>query len=416
MRISTMMEYKSQLASINKQTSDLNNINERINTSKKLINSSDNPILAQRIKSTEDYINQINAFEQNTTNAQNRFNLLESSVKQSLDVVGRVRELIRSAQSDTASPTDRQNMVKELSGLLKNLRGFANTKDPSGDYIFSGTSTNTPSFTYVNGVYEYTGSQTTTSINVSETINQTYNESGQTVFGDIRQGNGIYTITQSGTPNTGTAETSTGEVTSQTDYVQDTYTLSFVTNGNGDLAYQVTGASSGQVIPVPPATTPTDAIAYQSGDAITFNGISFTVTGAPDVGDSFVIAPSTSQNALETINQVVSVIGSSINNNVEKAAYHQQLSQLSASVDQIDSHLTNYLSEIGYRSATVDTQITANKNIIIDQTKILSNLSDADLTKLVPEMKQKMLGLEITSQSYTKLSELFSELMRMSLS
>lgn len=414
MRIPTLIQYKSQLDSISSQSDELTLLQRKINSNKKLINSSDDPVLSQRIKSTQDYINQINAFQQNTTNAQNRFNLIESSIKRSLDSVARVRELIRGAQSDTASPTDRQNMVKELRGLLNNLNGYANTKDGSGDFIFSGTSTTTAPFSTVNGVFQYMGSQSSSQIEISETISQRYNESGQEVFGDIRLGNGSFTIHQGSTPNLGTAETGVGTVTNFSNYVEDDYTLTFVTNGDGQLAYQVIGANSGQVIPAAPATVPTDAVEYHSGDAIAFNGISFMVTGAPEVGDTFEIQPSQTQNALETIRQVTETIGMNITTNAEKANYHQELSQLSASVDQINNHLTNYLSDIGYRTATVETEVSWNQTVVEDQTMILSHLSDADLAALVPEANQKMLSLQITSESYIKLSQLFAELMRSS--
>lgn len=414
MRIPTIMQYKTQTNSISRQTEDVDTLNQRINSGKKLINSSDDPILAQRIKSTQDYINQIQAFEQNTTIAANRTNLLEASTQRSLDAVGRIRELIRGAQSDTASPVDRQNIVRELRGLLNNVAAYANTKDSSGEYIFSGTSTTTRPFASVNGVYQYVGSQEAVSINISETISQLYGESGQRIFGDIRLGNGDFTIQQSSTPNTGTAETSVGAITNQTQYVEDTYTLTFVTNSNGRIGYQIVGSSSGQVIPTPPATTPTNAPDYASGDAITFNGLTFTVSGAPAVNDSFVISPSGNQNALETINQLINTIGTPITNDVDKAAYHQLLSQLSASMDQISDHLTNYLSEIGYRNATIDTEVDSNKNIVDNQTIILGKLSNADQTQLLTDFKQKMLNLELTSQSYSKLSELFTELLKTS--
>lgn len=414
MRVPTYIQFKTQLDSMSRQSEDINSLSQRINSGKKLINSSDDPILSQRIKSTQNYINQITAYEHNTATAQNRTKEMEGSIQSSLSGLDRIKELIKSAQSDTASATDRANIVKELRGLLNNQMSYANTKDSLGEYIFSGTSSTTVPFGTMNGAYHYFGSKESSMISISPTINQIYSESGQAVFGDIRLGNGDFVINEGATPNTGTAETSTGEITDRTNYVEDTYTLTFVTNGNGRVGYQIVGANEGQVIPVPPATTPTDAPDYQSKDAITFNGMTLSISGNPDVGDSFVIEPSPKQNVLETINQLITTISNPITNDVDKSKYHQQLNQLGASIDRASEHLTNYLSDLGYRGATIDTEISSNETIVQNQTVILGDLSNADLTKIIPEYKQKMLSLDLTSQSYTSLQALFEQILKSS--
>lgn len=414
MRIPTYIQFKTQLDSMSRQSEEINTLSQKINSDKKLINSSDDPILAQRIKSTQDYINQISAYDHNTATARNRTSAIEGCVQHSLDAVDRIKELIKSAQSDTASSTDRANIVKELRGLLSNLKSYANTRDALGEYIFSGTSSTTMPFGSVNGVYQYFGSQESSMISISPTINQIYSESGQTVFGDIRLGNGDFVINEGSTPNTGTAETSSGAITDRANYVEDTYTLTFVTNGAGHLAYQVVGANSGQVIPAPPATTPANAPDYQSKDAVTFNGLSITISGDPNVNDEFIISPSPKQNIFQTVNQLIDTISMSITNDVDKSKYHQQLNQLGSSINRAGEHLTNYLSDIGYRTATIDTEVISNQNIIQDQTLILGNLSDADLTQLIPEYKQKMLSLDLTSQSYTQLQALFAQILKSS--
>lgn len=414
MRVPTYIQFKTQLDSLSRQSEEISTLSQRINSDKKLINSSDDPILAQRIKSTQDYINQISAYEHNTATAQNRTSVIEGSIQHSLDGLARIKELIKSAQSDTASATDRANIVKELRGLLNNLASYANTKDALGEYIFSGTSSTTVPFGTMNGAYHYFGSKESSMISISPTIDQIYSESGQAVFGDMRLGNGDFVVKEGSTPNTGTAETSTGAITDRSNYVEDTYTVTFVTNGSGNLAYQVIGANSGQVIPAPPATTPANAPDYLRNDEITFNGLTIAISGEPNVNDEFIISPSPKQNVLETINQLISTISMPIANDVDKSKYHQQLSQLGASVDRANEHLTNYLSDIGYRAATIDTEVSSNQTIIQNQTLILGNLSDADLTQLIPEYKQKMLNLDLTSQSYTQLQALFTQILKSS--
>lgn len=412
MRVPTIIQFDNQIASLSKQSEAINKLQAQLNTGKKLNHSSDDPVLARNIRSTEDYIERLNTYTNNTTLAQNRAKIVEGGIQGSLEVVNRIKVLIHAAQSDTTNETDRANIAKELQGLMNSLSGFANTKDSQGNYVFSGTSTDTTPFSKVNGAYEYMGSHEVTTIDVSTTVNLLYTDSGQRVFGDIRKGNGYFTIEQGSTPNTGTADTSVGLINSQTNYVEDTYTLSFVTNSNGDLAYQVVGAASGQVVPTPPATTPADAPIFQAGESISFNGISMTVNGQPNVGDSFIIAPSQNQNALESLNQLIGVVGMDINNPVDRASYHQKLSQLSAGFDQVSAHLTDYLSDVGYRATTIDSQATANEALVNNQKIVLNSLSDVDVTKAMPELSQHYLLLQLTTQSYTQLRDLFTEMLK----
>lgn len=408
MRIPSHTQFKNQVDLLNTKSNDLSNTQSRIDSGKNLINSSDNPVLAQSIKSAKDYISLLKSYDKNVLQAQNRTNLAEFSINGCLNEISRAAELIKSAQTDTLNNSDRQHIATELQGILKNIASLANTFDAStGVYIFSGNSTSVVPFSIVGNSYQYMGSTEATYISTSLDTDVIYNESGQNVFGNIKLGNGTFTITQGSTPNTGTAETSAGIVTDISAFVPDTYTLSFSSDGLGNTVYQVTGASTGQVIPVAPASDPI----YTPGATISFNGISFQVQGTPNPGDQFVIAPSVNQNALETINQVISVLNQPYYNDVQKASFHQQIGQLSASLGQISTQLTNYLSEIGYRSKQLDTQQTFNTTFLDDQQAILDKYESSDLVDLISEMEKIKTSLLLSQKVYMTLQEYFQQLL-----
>ncbi len=410
MRLPSIIQYRDQVNILTSQMESFTKVSKQAEGQSLVLDSSDDPVLSISIKSTEDYIQRTSAYQSNTTNAQNRTAEVTQAIQGSMDAISKVRELVTRGLNDTASATDRSNTARELEGVLKSILAFANTKDSTGSYIFSGTSTTTQPFVKSNGVYSYQGSMDSTNIDISQLVSVKYSDSGQNVFGNIPLGNGTFTINEGSTPNTGTAETSPGTVTSRVNYVEDTYTVTFVTNSNGRVGYQVVGANEGQVIPAPPLTTPADAPDYVSGDSIAFNGINFDITGAPDVGDTFVITPSTQQNAIETLRQLVTVMQSEINNPNDRARLHQNLTQLNSAVEQISAHLSNYLSDVAYRSLTIDNETTSNKNIITQQTIILKNLSypEGSDVSLYSQLSQIQLNMQMTQTVYKKMSDLYS--------
>jgi flagellar hook-associated protein 3 FlgL len=412
MRIPTYINSRHQADMLNRQYDLVNRLQTKISSGKKLIDSSDDPVLASTIKATKDYIAHLDTYKNNLIIGQARSKVMEAGVSGSINSVTRAAELVKAAQSDTTNNADRLNMAKELEGIVSSLMGYMNTRDANGDYVFSGTNTKSQSFAFVNGAYEYLGSYEQATINVSPTTSIIYNENGQSVFGDMRQGNGSVVISQGSVPNVGSAETSVATTSNISAYPADTYTLTFVTNSSGKLAYQVIGAVGGQIIPAPPQTSPADAPEYQAGNSISLNGINFTINGDPALGDNFVIAPSKKQNILETLRQTIEVLKSPVTSSVEKAAYHQKIGELSASISGAGTYLTHYLSEVGYREREIETQDSITSADMLTQKTLLDKYESADQFELISDLTASMTSLQLTQQVHTKLQEFFETLLK----
>ena len=402
MRIPTVTQFQTQIQLMNAQMLQIQTLQAQAETGSKIQNSSDDPVLASQIKAVDDYISSLGNYTINGTLAQNRYSLFSSSLETGIDVMDNVRELTQAAQNDTLNNSDRVNLANELQSDLERMLAIANTQDGNGNYIFSGYNSNVPAFVQQGGMYQYQGGSEATSVYISPTITTTYNESGNDVFGKICLGNGEFTVTIPGT-NTGTGVSSAGSILSTSAYVSDTYTISYVTNSAGNLAYKVVGANSGQVIPAPPATVPADAPDYEAGADLTFNGLTVTISGRPNAGDSFQITPSTSQNMFNTLQNMINTLRTPINNAAEQAVFHQNMTQSSASLYQVTDQLRSYLSGVGSRSATVDSQVKTNNETITNQKIILGQLADADMAAVTSSLMQQNVELEATQQIYIKI-------------
>ncbi len=412
MRIPTYSSSRHQADLMNRQMELLNRLQTQIQTGNKLIDSSDDPVLARTIKMTNDYIDHIQSYTTNIVMGMNRTKLIESAIDGSINSLSRAGELVKSAQSDTKSNSDRASMALELQGILDTLVSQVNTRDTDGNYLFSGMAAKTESFSLTNGSYTYNGSMQASYIETSSSSNVVYNENGQYVFGEMREGNGIVTVKQGTSPNQGTAEVSIPTMSNPSAYHGEQLTISFVTNSAGEMAYQVVGSISGQVIPPPPATIPADAPAYKSGMTLSFSGMNMTIQGTPKAGDTFEIAPAGRQNILETLRKTIDLLKTPINNDSDKAAYHQQLANLSESLTGASHSLSGYLSEVGYRERELDNIQKQNDTAVFNQKEILSKLQSVDQAEVISDYYGTMNALKTTQESYSKLRDFFEELFK----
>lgn len=410
MRISTSQFYRDQAAAINKRYEEIGRlmmINER---GEKLLLPSDDPVLASRAASITDSISQLKSYEQNEILSTGRVDFFKSSMDITVGATNQIISVIQSAENDTLSDDQRQVLAANLSTYMNVLLGAANTKDSNGDYIYAGFNGDAQPYIVQNGSYQYQGTLDTTSITIGQNVNVLYAESGFTVFGQIPTGNGTFAITGSGS-NTGTAYTTPGEIVNPGAYIADTYTLSFVTNGSGQLAYTISGVSSGQVIPPPPATIPTNAPAYINGDDITFNGLTFNVTGTPDVGDSFQIAPSQNQNIFNSLQQLITLLQTPIGSSqTNLAAFHQSLGQLSGTFANAFDNFVDYRAQVGTRAQLIDAQKTANTEMRNNLISIKTNLIGVDETDIISQIAQQRLSLEVTAGTYRLIEETMREM------
>lgn len=412
MRIPTMMQGKHHAEMLASQYEHINQLQEKINSGKRLLSSSEDPILSMHIKSMKDYLANIESYKANISMSINRTKVMETSITNSLNSLSRAMELIKAAQTDTSSNADRSNMAAELQGILNGLEAYMNTRDADGTYIFAGTNSNMRPFSNVDGIYEYLGALETANVQVAEDQTVLFSQSGQHVFGDIWQGNGSFIITGGAVPNQGTVESTLGFINDAAAYDRDTYTITFVTNSQGKIGYQITGANQGQVIPPPPATLPDDAPTYESGKTISVNGMSFELKGEPVVGDQLVVSPSHKENILETLRKTIHMLKNPVDSPTAKAEFHQNMEQLAATVQNASKHLTYQLTEIGYQGRLLENIETENTNELTSRKITLAKYEGADQYELISDLSQSMTTLQLTQQSQAKLQEFFDAMMK----
>lgn len=413
MRVPTNVFFQDKMALVNSHYERLSKLLEQQSSEKKLLAPSDDPVLAGRIKLVEEYIKDLNSFKQNEVIAANRTKLFQSSIDGAASTTDQVKQALQRAASDLISDDDRKALAGTLKSYMNNLLNAANMKDSNGEYIYSGFNGSSQPYVIQNGTYQYQGTLNSTLINIGQFASVLYGESGHTVFGNIQMGNGTFTVT-GGVGNTGTASTTTGSVVNQSAYVEDTYTIAFVTNSSGKVGYTITGLNSGQVIPPLPTPIPGGAPDYVNKADITFNGMSINISGTPNVGDTFQIQPTQNQNIFDTLQSAITLLETPIGSDKTKqAAYHQSLTQLRGTVEQAFSHFLGYQSDVGIRGRMIDDQRILNERLRNEHEQMRSELADVEIFDVVSEITRETAFLQSTMESYKLIEKALIEILRL---
>ena len=187
MRVGTASLYTGIQQRLQRLTADLRSLNEKIATAKKLNRPSDDPIALVDAMQFKTATRQMDQYGRNLKTAASWFNVSESALSQTLDLVGRAREIAVLMNSTTQNAETRDAAAVEVGHLLDQAISLGNTQ-LSGRYVFSGFETATAPFTkvMVGGVEtaQYNGDTNDFQVQIGKDENLTAGKNGQTVLMD----------------------------------------------------------------------------------------------------------------------------------------------------------------------------------------------------------------------------------------
>jgi flagellar hook-associated protein 3 FlgL len=118
--------------------------------------------------------------------AMRRYTAEETALSASNDILIRLKELGIQGANDTLAPDDRKAISVEMKALRDQLLSLGNTRDDSGNYLFSGTRVNTPAFAEdATGKVLYQGDQTQTRIPAGVERTVQFTRAGTDVFSRV---------------------------------------------------------------------------------------------------------------------------------------------------------------------------------------------------------------------------------------
>ncbi len=402
MRISTNQMYQRGLNNILDLQQRVMKLQEQQFTGLKVLSPSDDPVASAQIELMNNRIGATESLQKNRQAVDSALSLEEGILSNTIISLQRLRDIQVQAGNGALSEEDRKTLAVEANSLLSQLQDYANTKDANGNYMFSGgQSTVLPISLNSSGQFVYNGDSTQRFQDVTHSLKVATNDTGDNVFMRIINGNGFFTVGQSGTPNTGTAVVSTGSVVNPSAYISDNYTMTFALNTLGQKVVMVTGAASGNVIP--PSGLSDDAPLYQDGAVVNFNGMELTVSGTPEAGDSFVINPAKNESVFSTVQRMIANLNKPYTSAVEKAAIETENNQLLSQIDKALNHLSNVQADLGARLNQLANADNANTNLLDISRAALKLLREIDPYQVASDVTLQIYNLQIAQKSYVQI-------------
>ncbi len=397
-RISSQQVFQGGIDRLQDLNAGLQKTQQQIATGKRVINPSDDPVAAARILKLDQETAQIGQFQRNVDLAENRLEQEESTLSDVTNLIERVRELTVQAGNGALSADDRNSIASELRQRLDQLASLGNTRDASGEYIFSGFKGNTPAFGQnISGDWVYQGDEGQRSLEIDTGVKVAISDSGKEIFSGIATGEPTF-VASASPANTSGGRISTGMVIDQ-DAFNSFYagnTDDVVVDINDDGTYELRFRSDD------PAGAGFAAGPYISGESIDAVGIQFEITDA-EAGDRFEIQTSEKQSMFTSIEKLIY--------GLENVASGQPAFDdlISSSLVNLDNSLEKVLAtqtEIGGRLNALEStrEFLAASSVYTDQ--IRSELRDVDYAEAVSRLSFQSFVLEAAQLSFAQVSRL----------
>ena len=393
MRISSIEQFQQGIDSILNQQAKLNQTQLQLATGKKVLKPSDDPAVATQLLNLSSLKANNLQYDRNINTALNELELQESVLASSGNVLQRVRELVIQANNATQSSQTREAIADEISNLADELLQLANTKSPSGEYIFAGYNSRTPAFAKSDAGFVYQGDQGQRLLQVSEDTQLAVRDNGADLFQGMMTGDGRFLL-ETPASNTGDGIV---KMSSAIDAISDDYNIVFIqANAADPITYSVSGAALGVV------ATGT----YQSGEAISSNGVSIEIEGAPTNGDSYQVNRSVRQDVFQSVQSIADALLAGGDAVAQSSKRVNDLGQSISTMDQALEHLQSRRTIVGNRLQALDTRASENADGLLRLERQTSELNDLDFAEAVSRLNLQTTALQAAQQAYIKIQGL----------
>jgi flagellar hook-associated protein 3 FlgL len=147
------------------------------------VKPSDAPDKAALVTRLESELARNEGYQQTLKSVNVRLTAEETALKNTSDVMFRMKELAVQAGNDTLSAQDRQSIAVELNSLREQILSLANSQDSNGNYLFSGSRATEPAFGKdASGRVIYQGDHARMKVNVGDNRRMNLNMAGSDAF------------------------------------------------------------------------------------------------------------------------------------------------------------------------------------------------------------------------------------------
>jgi flagellar hook-associated protein 3 FlgL len=183
MKISTGLYFDRSTQQLGGVQARLTKVQEQLSTGLQIVKPSDAPDKASLVTRLEGELARQASYQDTLKSVNVRLTAEETALKNTSDVMYRIKELAVQAANDTVGAQDRQSIALEMTNLREQILSLANSQDANGNYLFSGSKAGSPAFSKdSSGRVNYQGDQARMQVNVGDNRRMNLNMPGSDAF------------------------------------------------------------------------------------------------------------------------------------------------------------------------------------------------------------------------------------------
>ena len=403
-RISSQQIFSGGINRLQELNAGLNNTQQQISTGQRVNKPSDDPVAAARILKLDQELSRVETYQRNVNLADNRLQQEESALESSVDVIQRVRELTVQAGNGSLSANDRRSIASELKERLGQLANIANTRDASGEYIFSGFQGNTQPFAQnVSGDWVYQGDQGQRMLEIDDGVTVPISDHGRGIFVDVPASEPTF-FAEVASGSSANARISSGMVVDEAAF-SSVFPDDIVVSVAADGAITARNRQTNVLIPL---TEPTPPVSFSDGMTIQVAGAQVELYNAEETGGfDFVLKTAEKQSVFTTIEKLVYGL-----ENIDKSSpggqadYDDLIANSLINLDNAQESIILKQTELGGRMNAVESTKTFLEDSSVYTNEIRSQLQDVDYAEAISNLSFQSFVLQAAQQSFAQVSQL----------
>jgi flagellar hook-associated protein 3 FlgL len=410
MRISTSEYLSMNVQTMDNQQSELSTLYAEISSGQAITTPADNPLGAAQAVQLSMQGATLSQYASNQSAALTQLGSEDSTLSSVTQTLQSVNTQLLSAGDATLNDTNRSAIAATLQTLNNTLMTLANTKSPSGSYLFGGFQSASQPFTQNSaGTVVYNGDNGISSTEISDTTSVATGDSGAAVFMSVTPETAS-PVAFAAAGNTGTAIVGAVSTTNATALASgDTYGITFSVAGAPPVTtYTVSDTNSA-------GTTTSAAQPYTAGTAIALgtSGQTVTITGTPANNDAFTVTPAAQTpasqggtNIFATIQNMITALQTPADTPTAAAALTNSLNVGLTQVQNALSNVTTVQATVGGREQQIQAMQTVNGTLSLQNSSSLADVTSIDLPSTISKYTQTQYSLQASQQAFVQVQQM----------
>lgn len=401
MRITTNMIYSRSVDNILDTQKRLLQASETLNTQSDINKPSDDPTGASQVIRYDEDLAKINQYQENSISLQASLTDQETALKSMNDALNRANTLALQGGNGALSQADRTAIASQLDQINAELADLMNSKNSQGDYIFSGTRSDTMPFVQdSSGQYIYQGNQSVNKIQISETLKLENGIAGggAAIFENVATRERAEMLASS---------TANGSIRVASANVFDDFHHSEYVNippapiGSNNYSMVLTASDQYQI-----ENADGDVLQngeFTAGEKVTFNGLEINFEGSLNDRLDFALEPRSNGNIL---NVLTNLSESLRNSETTDLALTDEIQAAMFAIEQTQDSMSSARSQIGGRMNVMDSVELTQEDLKINIQEARANISEADLATAITELQRQETAYQISNTTFGRISGL----------